>query len=44
MMKSHSPLIIPNNNLVIWNTINPFLSGLAGVGLGLLIGFYLGLI
>ena len=44
MMKSHSPLVISNQNLVIWKTINPFLSGLAGVGLGILIGVYLGLI
>ena len=43
-MHSKSPLVIPNQKMVIWKTINPFFSGLAGVGLGMLIGFYLGLI
>ena len=44
IMGSNSRPVKTNHKMVIWKTINPFFSGLAGVGLGLLVGFYLGLI
>ena len=43
-MNARSQLIVGDNKLTTWKIINPFLTGMAGVGLGILVGFYLGLV
>ncbi|WP_287140033.1 hypothetical protein [Crocosphaera sp.] len=43
-MNARSQLIVCDKKLTTWDIINPFLTGLAGVGLGILVGFYLGLV
>ncbi len=37
-------LITFDNNLITWKLISPFLTGMAVVGLGILVSFYLGLL
>ena len=43
-MNLRSQTIISNKKTITWKIISPFLTGLAGVGLGILTGFYIGLI
>ena len=43
-MNARSQIMISDNKLTTWKILSPFFTGMAGVGLGILVGFYLGLV
>ncbi|EAZ88091.1 hypothetical protein CY0110_14135 [Crocosphaera chwakensis CCY0110] len=43
-MNSRSQIMTSAHKVNTWNIMSPFLTGMAGVGLGILGGFYLGLL
>lgn len=43
-MNSRSQIIVSDKKLTTWKIISPFLTGMIGVGFGILAGFYLGLL